>query len=210
MEQDTDHDGTKVHRSTLSGRRHDGCRVDGVSKVRVNVRKADGFALIDLIFVVGIIAVLAIIAFPRVLMARQSAGAASAIGSLRAISSAELTFAFTCGGGFYSPDLTTLGDPPPGASVGFISPNLATANRVTRAGYVIQVAAEPFAAAPPSCNGLPGGQAGQAYKAAADSVEPGNLRFFATNANGQIWEHTSSLWDDIPEAGEPPVGTLLK
>jgi Tfp pilus assembly protein PilE len=176
----------------------------------LTVRKADGFALIDLIFVIGIIAVLAMIAFPRVLMARQSAGAASAIGSLRAISSAQLTFAFTCGGGFYAPDLTTLGEAPPGSPVGFISSNLATSDRVTRAGYLIQLAAEPFGAAPPSCNGLGLGEAGQAFKAAADPVEPDNARFFATNANGQLWEHTSSLWDDMPEAGEPPAGTLLK
>lgn len=178
--------------------------------MRVTVRKADGFALIDLIFVIGIIAILAMIAFPRVLMARQSAGAASAIGSLRAISSAQLSFAFTCGGGFYAPNLTTLGAAPPGSPVAFISPNLATANQVTRAGYLIRLAADAFAAAPPSCNGLAGGEAGQAYRAVADSIEPDNMRFFGTNANGQLWEHTATLWNDMPEAGEPPVGTLLK
>jgi type II secretory pathway pseudopilin PulG len=178
--------------------------------MRATVRKADGFALIDLIFVIGIISVLAMIAFPRVLMARQSAGAASAIGSLRAISSAELSFAFTCGGGFYAPNLTTLGTPPPGSPAAFISTNLATANQVTRAGYLIRLSAEPFGAAPPSCNGLAAGEAGQAYRAVADSIEPDNFRFFGTNANGQLWEHTASLWDDIPEAGEPPIGALLK
>ena len=176
----------------------------------MHVRKANGFALIDLIFVIGIIAVLALIAFPRVLMARQSAGSASAIGSLRAISSAQLTFAFTCGAGFYAPSLTALGAPPPGSPQGFLSPNLTTADRVTRAGYVIQVSAAPFGAAPPSCNGMAVGQTGQAFKAAADSVEPDNFRFFATNANGQIFEHTSSLFAVMPEAGEPPVGALLK
>jgi Tfp pilus assembly protein PilE len=178
--------------------------------VRVTARKADGFALVDLIFVIGIIAILAMIAFPRVVLARQSAGAASAIGSLRAISSAELSFAFTCGGGFYAPNLTTLGVAPPGSPAAFISPNLATANQVTRAGYMIRLAADAFAAAPASCNGLPAGEAGQAYRAVADSLEPDNMRFFGTNANGQLWEHTDTLWDDLPEAGEPLVGTLLK
>src|SRR5471030_2318654 len=105
--------------------------------VHVITRKAgatDGFALIDLIFVCGIIGVLATIALPRMLLARQSAGAASAIGSMRAINSAELTFALTCGGGFYAPNLTTLGTPPPGSHEAYITANLGSADTVTRAG----------------------------------------------------------------------------
>jgi type II secretory pathway pseudopilin PulG len=177
---------------------------------RVNVRKTDGFALLDLIFVCGIIAILAMIALPRVLLARQSASSASAIGSLRAISSAELTFAFTCGGGFYAPTLTALGTVPPGSQQAFISANLATSDVVTRSGYVIEVVATPFAAAPASCTGLAAGTAGQAFKAIADPIEPENTRFFATNANGQLFEHTASLMDDMPEAGEPPVGHSIR
>jgi type II secretory pathway pseudopilin PulG len=46
-------------------------------------RKAAGFALLDLIFTMGIIGVLAATATPRLLAARQAAGSASAIGSLR-------------------------------------------------------------------------------------------------------------------------------
>ena len=62
-------------------------------------RKPQGFALIDLIFVCGIIGLLASIALPRLTLAKSAAGAASAIGSMRAINSAELTFALTCGAG---------------------------------------------------------------------------------------------------------------
>ena len=69
------------------------------------IRNASGFALIDLIFVCGIIGLLSSIAVPSLLRAKQAAGAASAIGSLRAIASAQLTFALTCGSGFYAPDL---------------------------------------------------------------------------------------------------------
>jgi Tfp pilus assembly protein PilE len=177
---------------------------------RAHAAAQDGFALIDLIFVIGIIAVLAMIALPKVVLARQSAGAASAIGSLRAINSAQLTYAFTCGGGFYAPNLTTLGEPPPTSTQAFLSANLTTGDEVIRAGYMMQIGATPFAGAPPSCNGLGGGEAAQAFMAAADSLEPQNGRFFATNANGQIWEHTSSLLGIMPEAGEPPVGHLIK
>lgn len=173
---------------------------------------AKGFALIDLIFVVGVIAVLAIIATPRLLTARQTAGAASAIGAMRAISSAQLTFALTCGGGFYAPSLRVLGRKPPSATEAFISPVLGSADRVTRSGYVIEVAATPYAAAPASCNGVAAGEAGQAYKAGADLLTPTPEagRYFATNANGRIFENWTSLFDDMPEVGEPEVGILLR
>jgi len=39
------------------------------------IRKKNGFALIDLIFTIGIIGVLCTIALPRLLLAKQSAGA---------------------------------------------------------------------------------------------------------------------------------------
>ena len=169
----------------------------------------NGFALIDLVFTIGIIGVLATTALPRLIAARQSAGSASAIGSMRAISSAQLTFALTCGGGFYAPSLTSLGTPPPSATVGFISPGLAVADTVTRAGYVIQMSATPFGGAPATCNGVAQGDAGQAFKAGADPNEPGNPRFFAINANAQIWEDNASLFASMPEVGEPASGHVL-
>src|ERR1043166_6625405 len=98
------------------------------------LRKAHGFALIDMIFVTGVIGLLMSIAMPRLIMAKQSAGAASAIGSMRAIGGAQLTSALTCGGGFYSPNLSTLGTPPPLSHESFISANLGAADTVVKAG----------------------------------------------------------------------------
>jgi type II secretory pathway pseudopilin PulG len=120
----------------------------------MSVRKAQGFALIDVIFVCGIIGLLASIALPRLLTAQQAAGAASAVGSMRAINSAQLTFALTCGSGFYSPDLPTLGTPPIGQREAFITPGLSSAATINKSGYVIQMTATAFAGAPPTCNGL--------------------------------------------------------
>ena len=176
----------------------------------MRIRKADGFALIDLLFVCGIIGILSSIAAPRLLMAKQSAGAASAIGSLRTIQSAQLTYALTCGAGFYAPNLTTLGAAPVGTTDAFISPNLSTANSVTRSGYTIEVTGTPYAGSPSSCNGLDTGEASQAYKAIADPIDPDNFRHFATNVNGLIFEHTASLQSRMPEVGEPSVGHMLR
>jgi len=176
----------------------------------VKIRKADGFALIDVLFVCAIMGILSVIALPRMLMARQSAGAASAIGSLRTLHSAELTFALTCGAGFYAPNLTTLGQAPPNSPEAFISPNLATANTVTRSGYAITVDGTAYPGAPGSCNGLPLGKAAQGWRAYADPTSTDNKRFFATNVNGAIWEDTSTMSTVMAEVGDPSSGHLLR
>jgi type II secretory pathway pseudopilin PulG len=176
----------------------------------VPIRKAEGFALIDLIFVCGVIGLLASIALPRLMLAKQAAGAASAIGSMRAISSGQLTYALTCGSGFYAPSLSVLGRAPVGSNEPFIGGGLGLADTVTKSGYLVQMSAEPFAGAPASCNGLSGGEAGQGFRAAADPTEPGNARFFATNANGLIYENSSGLFPAIPEVGEPADGHPIR
>jgi type II secretory pathway pseudopilin PulG len=176
----------------------------------VRKRQAQGFALIDLIFACGMIGLLCSIALPRLLLAKQAAGSASAIGSMRAINSAQLTYALTCGNGFYAPDLMTLGTAPPGSREPFISADLGTSNIVNKSGYTIQVSATAYPGAPGACNGLGPGMAGQSFKAAADPAEPQNLRFFATNGNGLIFEDVSSLWVAMPEVGAPPSGHPLR
>jgi type II secretory pathway pseudopilin PulG len=176
----------------------------------VRINKAQGFALIDLIFVVGIIGVLCSIALPRLLLAKQVAGAASAIGSMRTITSAQLTFALTCGSGFYAPNLTTLGKAPPGSNEPYISGGLGLSDTVTKSSYMIQMASAAYPGAPGSCNGLGVGESGQGFRAAADPASPGNARFFGTNANNMIYEHTSTLFLSIPEIGESPDGHPLR
>ena len=174
------------------------------------IRRAHGFALIDLVFVCGVIGVLCSIAIPRLLLAKQSAGAASAIGSMRVINSAQLTFALTCGSGFYAPNLTTLGAPPAGSREGFLGGDLGAADTVTKSGYVIQLDAAPFAGAPGSCNNLNPGLGGQGYRAAADPADSTNPRFFGINSNGQIWEHNATLFASMPELADPPIGHPLR
>jgi type II secretory pathway pseudopilin PulG len=176
----------------------------------VVIRKAQGFALIDLVFVCGIIGLLSSIALPRMLLAQQAAGASSAIGSLRTIGSAELTFALTCGSGFYAPNLTALGTPPPGSNDAFIAPSLSAGNSVVRSGYVFQLEGLPFPGSPSPCNSPNPGETAQGFRAGADPVSTGNDRYFAINAAGSIYEHSASIFADMPELGEPPVGRVLR
>ena len=72
-----------------------------------------GFTLIDMLFVVALIGLLATLAIPGLMRARGAAQSASALGTLRVVNSAQLSYAITCGLGFYSPDLPTLANKPP-------------------------------------------------------------------------------------------------
>jgi type IV pilus assembly protein PilA len=178
----------------------------------LRIRQAHGFALIDLIFVCGIIGLLASMATPRLLLAKAAAGSASAIGSMRAINSAELSYALSCGNGFYAPNLTTLGTAPPGSNEAFIGAGLGTADIVNKSGYTFQLEATAFAGAPAACNGLGAGMAGQGFRAAADPAAAGigNPRFFSTNSTGTIFEDVASLWAVMPEVGEPASGHPIR
>jgi len=176
----------------------------------VSIRKADGFALIDVLFVCGVIGILVSIAMPSLFTAKQQAGAASAIGSLRAVNSAQLTYALTCGAGFYANDLTRLGTPPPASTEPFIGRGLGSASTVTKAGYIIQMSASPYVGSPASCNGAAAGDDSQGFKAAADPALPNASRFFATNANNTLWEDSVTMWPVIPEMGDPAAGHVLQ
>lgn len=177
----------------------------------MKIRHADGFAIIDLLFVVGIIGILSGIALPRLMNARGSAQSSSAIGSLRVIGSSQVAFAITCGSGFYAPNLTGLAKPPTGTNDGFVEADLGSADIVIKSAYSIQMESTPFGGAPDTCNALGTGATGQAFRAGADPLDVGNnVRYFAINAGNAIWEDRSSLWATMPEAGDPPSGFTLK
>jgi len=179
---------------------------DRRSQDGVTARGDKGFALIDLLFVCGIIGILSAIAVPRLLSARNSATSASAIATMRTLSTAQLAFALSCGNGYYAPDLPSLAKPPINSSSGFIGVDLGAGPTVARSGYTIQMTGTSMAGAPDSCNQLGPDNGAQAFKAGADPFDASNPRYFATNALGVVYEDTSSLFATIPEAAEPPAG----
>ena len=78
------------------------------------------FTLIELLMVLAIVGLIAAIAVPGLLRARVAAHEAAAIGSLRAVTGANSTFAASCGSGFYAPSLSALSTPPAAGGDGFI------------------------------------------------------------------------------------------
>jgi type IV pilus assembly protein PilA len=67
-----------------------------------------GFTLIELLIVVAIILIIAAIAIPNLLRSKMAANEASAVGSLRTITTASVTYSSTYGNG-YAPTLGALG-----------------------------------------------------------------------------------------------------
>ena len=161
---------------------------------------------------VALIGIAAAIAVPGLMRARISGNEASAIGSLRVIGSAEVTFASTCAGGAYAVALQDLARPPRGGGEGFV-PTEFGMNGITKSGYRITLTRDradgvaDVGTAATTCNGSTAVPA-SGYFASAEPAEPGTtgVRYFATDARGTIFQSTSQIANPIrPSATVVPI-----
>jgi prepilin-type N-terminal cleavage/methylation domain-containing protein len=136
-----------------------------------------GFSLIELLIVVAIILIIAAIAIPNLLRSRIAANEASAVQSMRTITTVQNTYNSTYGVG-YSPSLLSLGPPaapPPSPAGADLIDSVFAAG--TKSGYIFTYT--PSAAV---------GGIIYNYVLNADPVTPGSTgqRHFFTDQSGVI------------------------
>ena len=181
-----------------------------VDKAASSTRES-GFTLIDLLFTASLICTIATMALPSLLRARGVAQSASAVATLRVVNSAQLSFAVTCGSGFYAPTFPTLGVPPPAGVTAFLPAELSSGVAFNKQGYAYTMTGTALGGAPASCNGLSAGAASPGYAAFADPLDGvANPHFYGTNADGTIYVHNATLNGSMPESGPPPFGVPVK
>src|SRR5260370_34430157 len=122
-----------------------------------SVQGEAGFSLSDLVFTAALICTLCTMALPSLMRARGVAQSASAVGTVRVVNSSQLSFAVTCGSGFYAPGFPMLGIAPPGSLTAFLPAELSTGASFTKQGYAFSMSGTPLAGAPPTCNGQAAG-----------------------------------------------------
>ena len=145
--------------------------------------KKRGFSLIELLIVVAIILIIAAIAIPNLLRSRIAANEASAVGSLRTLNTAEITYnttypnvGFACSLGAMAPP--SSGTSPSSTAAGLIDANLASG---TKSGYSFTLG---------SCSGTPASN----YQTLAAPVTPGTTgqRYFCSDSSGVIQFNASA------------------
>ena len=176
------------------------------------VKKAEsGFTLIDLLFTASLIFTLCTMALPSLMRARGVAQSASALSTVRVVNSSQLSFAVTCGSGFYSPDFPTLGIAPPNSLTAFLPAELSSGASFLKQGYAFSMAGTALPGAPPTCNGKPQGSSAPGYAILADPLDAvGNPHFYGSNADGTIYVNGATLAGWMPESGPPGAGTPVK
>jgi prepilin-type N-terminal cleavage/methylation domain-containing protein len=164
------------------------------------MRKQKGFSLIELLIVVSIILIIAAIAIPNLMSARRSANETSAVGSLRAINTAQISYSAAYPEVGFTLTLANLGGPLGGACVPsttsgcFIGSDLSSG---IKQGYTFALGANSTGVSTPQNN----------YSVTANPTAPNQtgVRSFCSFEDAVIRYSTSSGLANPCPAGQPSL-----
>jgi type IV pilus assembly protein PilA len=143
------------------------------------MRKAKGFSLIELLIVIAIILIIAAIAIPSLIRSKLAANEASAVASVRTISTAETAYAQTFPNIGYTCTIAELGPPPSGNPISATGAGILDAVLASgvKAGYTFSIS---------NCTGVPI----STYSSAAVPITIGSsgTRSFCSDVSGIIWQ----------------------
>ena len=111
-------------------------------------------------------------ALPSLMRARGVAQSASALSTVRVVNSSQLSFAVTCGSGFYAPDFPTLGIAPPGTATAFLPKELSSGGSFLKQGYSFSMSGTPLGGGRPACKGNPAGSVAPGCALIGDPRDP--------------------------------------
>jgi type IV pilus assembly protein PilA len=159
----------------------------------------NGFSLIELLIVVAIILIIAAIAIPTLTRARVAADESSAVGSIRTINSAEVSYNSVYPSTGFATNLTYLGGASPctpSTTTGcFIDSLLSSGNPSTKSGYTFTLGPGGCTAATPNnCYSVISAPTFSAYTGA---------KYFCSFEDGVIRSSSSSISNPCPSTVAP-------